>query len=241
MSCDPERVTGYVDGALEADDRVEIETHLGACEACREQAGFESALHARLRGLAPLEIPPGLRRQVQRRLRPASPWRVLAAVTLPMAAVLALMVLWLRAAAPFVSWELARDHASCFGRAKLPARIWSSDPSQVAAWFEKDGLSIPVVPETVGSAVLIGARYCPLIDRRVAHLYYSGDDVNLSLFVVPGSVRIAGEHDAEALGQTVHLRRVGGSVVGMVSSSQEAVERLERALTRTVARADEPR
>jgi anti-sigma factor RsiW len=241
VSCDPERVTGYVDDALGADDRAEIEAHLRECDACREQAGFESALRGRLRALAPLEIPPGLRRQVQRRLRPASARRVLATVGLAAAAVLALMVLWLRAAPPFVSWELARDHASCFGRSKLPAKVWTSDPSQVAAWFEKDGLSIPVVPEAVGSAVLIGARYCPLIDRRVAHLYYSGDDVNLSLFVVPGSVRIAGEHDTEALGQTVHLRRVGGSVVGMVSSSQDAVERLERALTRTVARAEPAR
>jgi hypothetical protein len=79
---------------------------------------------------------------------------------------------------------------------------------------------------------------CALIDRRVAHLYYSGDDVNLSLFVLPGSVRMEGAYDAEALGQTVRLRRVGGTLVGVVSSSEAAVETLERALTRTVARLD---
>jgi anti-sigma factor RsiW len=241
VSCDPERVTGYVDDALSPEERALIEVHLAECAVCREQADFESALRGRLRALAPLEIPAGLRRQVQHRLRPASRMRALGVVGMAAAAVLALLVLWLRATPPFVSWELARDHASCFGRAKLPARVWSSDPTQVAAWFEKDGLAMPVVPEAVGSAVLIGARYCPLIDRRVAHLYYSGDDVNLSLFVIPGSVRIAGEHDAEALGQTVHLRRVGGTVVGVVSSSEEAVERLERALTRTVASAEPAR
>jgi anti-sigma factor RsiW len=236
VSCHPERVTGYVDGALPDPERAEVEAHLRECPACREQADFEIALRSRLRGLAPPVMPPGLRRAVRQRLRPTSPLRWIPAVTLPAAAVLALLVFWLRAAAPFVSWELARDHASCFGKSKLPARIWSSDPHQVAAWFEQDGLRIPVVPDAVGSAVLIGARYCPLIDRRVAHLYYSGDDVNLSLFVVPGSVRMAGAHDAEALGQTVHLRRVGGTLVGVVSSSEDAVESLERSLTRTVAR-----
>ena len=244
MSCDPERVTGYVDGALPEDERASIEAHLNECPTCRDQADFETALRPRLRALAPLdvpEVPAGLGRAVRRQMRRPSPLRFAAAIALPAAAVLALVVFWLRAAPPFVSWELARDHASCFGKSKLPARIWSSDPSQVAAWFEKDGVTMPVVPETVGSAVLIGARYCPLIDRRVAHLYYSGDDVNLSLFVVPGAVRMAGGHDAEALGQTVHLRHVGGTVVGVVSSSEEAVETLERALTRTVARLDAAR
>ena len=236
MTCDPERVTGYVDDALPAADRTEVEAHVQECGTCREQAEFETGLRSRLRALAPVEMPAGLRRTVQRRLRPASPARWAAAVALPAAAVLALVVFWLRATPPFVSWELARDHGSCFRKSKLPARMWTSDPMQVAAWFEKDGMAMPVVPEAVGSAVLIGARYCPLIDRRVAHLYYSGDDVNLSLFVVPGSVRIQNGHDAQALGQTVHLRRVGGTVVGVVSSSAEAVETLERALTRTVAR-----
>jgi anti-sigma factor RsiW len=241
VSCDPERVTGYVDEALPAAERAEIESHLRECPPCREQAEFEAALHVRLRSLAAVEVPHGLRRAVRRQMRPAAPLRLVAAAVLPAAAVLALAVFWLRAAPPFVSWELARDHAACFGRSKLPARIWSSDPSQVAGWFEKDGLAVPVVPEAVGSAVLIGARYCALIDRRVAHLYYSGDDVNLSLFVVPGSVRMDAGHDAQALGQTVHLRRVGGTTVGVVSSSEDAVETLERALTRTVARTEAAR
>jgi hypothetical protein len=65
--------------------------------------------------------------------------------------------------------------------------------------------------------------------------------VNLSLFVVPGSVRMSSAHRTEVLGQTVHLLHVGGTVVGVVSSSQEAVEAVERALTRTVARAERGR
>jgi anti-sigma factor RsiW len=240
VNCDPERVTGFVDGALSAGERSDVEAHLLECADCREQADFERALRGRLRELAPLDAPPGLARAVHRRLRPPSAARWVVAAALPVAAGLALFVFWLRAAPPFVSWELARDHASCFGKPKLPAKVWSNDPGRVAAWFDDDGLRMPVVPTGVGSTELLGGRYCPLLDRQVAHLYYAGDDVNLSLFVVPGSVRMGASHKAQHMGQTVHLLRVGGTVVGVVSSSEEAVEAVERALTRTVARL-EPR
>jgi anti-sigma factor RsiW len=235
VSCDPERVTGLVDGVLPEAERALVEAHLAECPDCREQAEFETTLRGRLRALAPLEVPAGLARSVHRRLRPPSPARWIAAALLPVAAAFVVFVLWLRAAPPFVAWELARDHMSCFGREKVPAKLWSSDPGQIAAWFEDDGLRIPVVPESAATAELLGARYCALIDRQVAHLYYSGDDVNLSLFVVPGSVRIHGSYKAEYLGQTVHLLHVGGTVVGVVSSSEQAVDAVERALTRTVA------
>ena len=236
MSCDPERVTGFVDEALAEVERIEIEAHLAECGDCREQAAFETALRGRLRDLAPMEMPAGLTRAVHRRLRPPSPARWVAAAVLPVAAVVALFVFWLRAAPPFVSWALARDHSSCFGRDKLPATVWSDDPGRVAAWFAESGLQIPLVPVSAGSIELRGARYCALMDRQVAHLYYSGDDVNLSLFVVPGSVRIGHTHKGQHLGQTVQLLRVGGTVVGVVSSSADAVEAVERSLTRTVAR-----
>jgi anti-sigma factor RsiW len=239
--CDPEKVTGFVDDALPASERAEVEAHVAECATCREQAGFETALRARLRSLSPMEVPPGLTRSLRRRLRPAPARRWVAAVALPAAAALVLFVFWLRAAPPFVAWELARDHGHCFGKSKVPARVWSSDPDQVAAWFDDDDFAIPVVPENAGPVELLGARYCPLIDRSVAHLYYSGEDVNLSLFVVPGSVRMGAGHEAQVLGQTVRLLRVGGTVVGLVSSSEEAVEAVERALTRTVARLERAR
>jgi anti-sigma factor RsiW len=239
VTCDPERVTGFVDDALPEAERAELSAHLDLCPACREQADFETALRARLRGLSPVAVPPTLARAVRHRLRPSSPLRWVAAVTLPVAAALLLFVLWLRAAPQFVAWELARDHAGCFGREKLPATVWSGDPAQVSAWFQDDGMAIPVVPEAAGGTELLGARYCSLMDRTVAHLYYSGEDLNLSLFVVPGSVRMGARHQTQQRGQTVHLLRVGGAVVGVVSSSEQAVEAVERALTRTLARAEE--
>ena len=238
MTCHPERVTGFVDDALPLDERAEIEAHLAECSPCREQAEFEATLRAKLRGLAPLEVPASLARSVHRRLRPVPVGRVAAAVLLPAAAAIVAFVLWLRAAPPFVSWQLARDHTNCFSQETLPAKVWSSDPAQVAAWFDDDGVRIPVVPESAGATELVGARYCPLVDRTVAHLYYSGEDLNLSLFVLPGPVRMGATHKAQHMGQTVHLLHVGGTVVAVVSSSEKAVEAVELALTRTVARMD---
>jgi anti-sigma factor RsiW len=237
VTCDPERVTGFVDDVLPADERAQIEAHLSGCGPCREQADFEAALRAKLRALAPLEMPAGLARSVQRRLRPVPAARWAAAVLLPMAAAVVAFVLWLRAAPPFVAWQLARDHTKCFHSETLPAEVWGNDPTQIAAWFDDDGVRIPVVPESAGSTELVGARYCPLVDRTVAHLYYSGEDLNLSLFVLPGSVRMGSSHKGQHMGQTVHLLRVGGTIVGVVSSSEQAVEAVERGLTRTVAEA----
>jgi anti-sigma factor RsiW len=238
VTCNPELVTGFVDDALPADERAELEAHLAECVPCREQAEFETALRAKLRGLAPLDVPANLARSVHRRLRPVPVGRWAAAVLLPAAAAVVALVLWLRAAPPFVSWQLARDHTNCFSQATLPAEVWSGEPAQIAAWFQDDGVRIPIVPDSAASTSLVGARYCPLADRTVAHLYYSGEDLNLSLFVVPGPVRMGTSHKGQHMGQTVHLLRVGGTIVGVVSSSEQSVEAVERALTRTIARMD---
>ena len=233
MSCDPERVTGYVDEALEPLARAEIEAHLTSCPACREQARFEVELRGSLRTLAAMDLPPRLARTVREGIG-RRPRRWLRAV-LPLAAMLILSVLWVRAAPPFVAWQLARDHLHCFRQSRLPAKMWSSDPDRVAAWFRQRGTDLPMVPESSGGVELVGARYCSLLDRAVAHLYYSGDDVNLSLFVVSGPLRMRGSYRSEVAGQTVHLLRVGGRVVALVSASEQAVDAVERRLTRTLA------
>jgi anti-sigma factor RsiW len=53
MSCDPELVTGYVDGELSPRVRGEVENHASFCSACSAQARFETTLRARLRALQP--------------------------------------------------------------------------------------------------------------------------------------------------------------------------------------------
>lgn len=230
MSCDPERLTAYIDGALDATGCPEMEAHLASCPACHAQAEEERALRARLRAMPPVEPSPELEARVRRslRARPRVPW------LLPVAAGIVALLAWARGASPFVAWELSRDHDHCFGKRRLPAQVWSSDPAHVAEWFERQGTRVPPIPEDAAGLELAGARYCPLLDRSVAHLYYTNGDHRLSLFVVPGPVR-EGPRELRPRGNFVRLLRVGGSTVGLVSEEERAVEVFERALSTSMA------
>jgi anti-sigma factor RsiW len=231
VSCNPERVTAYVDGAFDAAGGPELETHLAACPECQAQAEEERALRARLRSLPPPSPPPELEARVRASVRRG--WRR-GSWLLPLAAGLVALLAWARGAAPFVAWELSRDHDHCFGQRRLPAQVWSSDPARVAEWLHRQGTNVPVIPEAAGGLELVGARYCALLDRRVAHLYYSNGDHHLSLFLVPGPVRNV-SRDRRPRGNFVRLMRAGGTTVGLVSEEADGVEAFERSLSITVA------
>jgi anti-sigma factor RsiW len=236
VTCQAERITGYVDDALGAVERAEVESHLASCEACREQVAAERELRAAVRSLPRVEPRDGFGDDLRKRMVPARP-RLYRAL-LPIAAALAFVALWGRGAAPFVAWELSRDHAHCFSRAPLPAQVWSGDSGVVASWLEAHGRSAPLLPDSVAGLELVGARLCPLADRSVAHLYYVGPESHVSLFIVPGSVRFDEAYSATRRGAIVRLRRVGGSVVGIVGERDEDVTRMDQAFGTTVARAD---
>lgn len=233
MTCDGERVTGYVDGVLDATAAVEVEAHIASCAACRSQADFERELRQRLRELPPIEAREGLEARVRGRLRRERlRW---GRVVLPLAASLAFLAFWLAGSAPFVAWELAWDHDHCFGKQTLPASVWSSDPDRVAAWFEAKGRHLPPLPESAGGLELVGGRLCPILDRRVVHLYYAGEKGQLSLYVVPGTVRFDPARAMSARGKAVRMLRSGGTLVALVSPRQESVSAFERAFATTLA------
>jgi anti-sigma factor RsiW len=236
VSCQPERITGYVDDALGAAERAEVESHLASCETCREQVAAEREIRAAVRGLPRVEPRDGFENEIREHLSRTKP-RLYRAL-LPMAAALAFVALWGRGAAPFVAWELSRDHGHCFSRAQLPAQVWSGDSTVVASWLEARGRTSPIFPDKVAGLELVGGRLCPLADRSVAHLYYVGAESHLSLFVVPGSVRFDEAYSAASRGAFVRLRRVGGSVIGIVGERDEDVARMDEAFGTTVARAD---
>jgi hypothetical protein len=149
---------------------------------------------------------------------------------------LALLALWGRGAAPFVAWELARDHGRCFGKGPLPAKIWTSEPSEVTAWFEAQGTRFPVIPSGAGGLELVGGRYCPLWDRLAAHLYYSGERHHLSLYVIPGPARFTDFFEATSGGKTVRLLRTAGTTVALVAERAEDVEAFQNTFTSSIAR-----
>jgi anti-sigma factor RsiW len=236
VSCDPVRVTGYVDGALSPAARVEVESHLAVCAICRAQAETERTLRARLLSLPHPEFPPALESSVRARLKqpaPRRPWRVV----LPLAAALLVSLLWVRGMPGVVAREIAWDHGHCFGKEELPAKVWSSDPPVIERWFADQGTRIPRVPETVAGLTLVGARYCTLMDRRVAHLYYAGDEHRLSLHVVTGPVRFTWPQRRATMGRTVQLMHAEGLTVALTSEEPGAVDVFVRALS--VQMADE--
>jgi anti-sigma factor RsiW len=231
--CDGPRVTAYVDGALAPEARAEVEAHLAACPACREQEAFERGLREKMRSLPAPPFPPGLEERVARRLRRRS---LPSAVRwLPLAACLALVLLWARGAAPFVAWELTRDHIHCFGQARLRTPVWTSDAREIAQWYHERGTELPLVPSAAGGLELVGGRFCPLLDRRVAHLYYEGPKRRLSLYVVPGPARFPSGFGLRVRDENVRLLRTGGTTVALVSEDPEVVDAFHRALSVSTA------
>lgn len=236
MSCDPERVTGFVDGELEPEAMARVAAHLETCPVCRGQADAERALRARLRSLPAPELPAGLEARVReaKRLQPS----VVAAKArwaLPVAAALLLGV-WLRGYAPFVAWDLARDHDKCFARQPLPAKVWSREPQAVAAWFEQHGTRLPALPAQVGELSLVGARYCPLASLTSApHVYYASDGRHVSVFVVQQGVRVGDRLAAHERGDSIRLLRLEGDLVGIVGEREADVQAFETALRPVLA------
>ena len=231
MSCEPERVTGFVDGELPAAEAAALAAHLETCPTCRAQAEGERALRARLAGLAAPDLPEGLAARVREASRAGQrPAVTLARWALPVAAMLVLGG-WLRGHAPFVAWDLARDHDKCFSRQPLPAKLMSGEPRAVAEWFERQGTRLPELPAEVGELRLVGARYCPLVSLASApHVYYASATRQLSVFLVPHDVRVADRLSTRVRDDSVRLLRVEGELVGIVGERDLDVQVLETAL-----------
>lgn len=230
MTCDPERVTGFVDGELPEGLAAEVAAHLETCRGCRAQAEGERELRSRLLRLPAPELPARLEARVReaRRKRPLAERGMRWA--LPLAAVLLLGV-WLRGYAPFVAWDLARDHRHCFSRQPLRAQVSSGEPRAVAAWFDERGTELPQLPKRLGELALVGGRYCPLASlSTAAHVYYRSASSQLSVFVVPHGVRLDDRLASRARGDSVRLLQLEGQVIGIVGGREADVRAFETAL-----------
>jgi anti-sigma factor RsiW len=239
-SCRPERVTGYVDGALEPEETARVAAHLESCPNCRAQAEAERALRESLRALPAPEPRAGFEAELRQLSRRGSAVR-LARVLLPLAAGLVVAVLWARGSPGAIAFELSRDHAHCFGMAPLPAQVVSGDPALVTAWFERQGTAMPTVPAQAAGLTLQGARYCPLLDlSSVAHLYYRDGARQLSLFVLSRGLRMGQSSRTTALGRDVRLLADGERTLAVVGERAADVDSFQAALLTRTARASFP-
>ncbi len=148
---------------------------------------------------------------------------------------LAAALVWLRGAAPFLGWEVARDHERCFDRARLRARLWTSEASEAREWLESRGTPVQPLPATVGDLQLIGVRYCPLADRIAAHVYYGDGRSHVSVFVLSGPARIRDGWHGEYGDLKVRLLRSAGRTLAIVGASRSDVEAVAGAFGSSVA------
>lgn len=234
MTCRPELVTGYLDGALSAEEHRSVETHLPSCPACRAQLAAEQRIRARLRRLSPEQLPPGLEQRVRSVIEPRH--RSWLEIALPLAACLVLALLVGRGEPWVVAHEIAGDHRKCFDWKNVPAKVWSGDMNIVARWFSRQGVSLPPLPERVGELQLVGARFCPLADLSITpHLYYVSATRRASIFALQHDVRISPHYRTRAFGNVVGLVRVGPKVLGVVAGDEDTVGSLEGAILGAVA------
>jgi hypothetical protein len=133
---------------------------------------------------------------------------------------------WARGLPAFVAWEAAHDHERCFGRVRLRARVWTSDPAEVRAWLESRGTPVQPLPARSGGVEIVGVRYCALTDRIAAHVYYGGQGSLVSVLVMSGPARIGDGWAGEVGKWQVRLLRSAGrtiAIVGEVESDVDAV------------------
>ena len=147
--------------------------------------------------------------------------------------------LWIRGLPTFVAWQLARDHAR--GLADRPgSRVWSSEPAVVSAWLEQHGTPVPPLPGHAGSAGLVGARYCALLDRVAAHVVYQSEDATVSIFVLHGPLRAPNGWSATVHGLHVTFLPAVGRVLASVGEREDDVRAAWRQLATSVAAAEHP-
>lgn len=225
MSCEPERVTGYVDDALDPASRAEVEAHLATCAACSEQAAFEKALQARLRLLSDVPHRPELETRVRVALRPrvhVARWLV------ALAAGLVLLILWGRGAPAFVAWELAQDHARCHVVRSLPIPVGGA----AIEGLEGHATAIQAMPRSAAGTSLVAASLCELRSGSlVVHLQYADDERRVSVFIVEGDVHLGRGYAARLQVGGVRLLRAKGEVVGLVGERPEDLDAFEKAVS----------
>ena len=156
---------------------------------------------------------------------------------LPLAAGLALALLWGRGrralrglGAGAGPRPLLRQGEAA--RAGLDRRTPASSRSGIGSRAP----SCRLLPAAAGGVELVGGRYCPLFDRKVAHLYYAGEKRHLSVYRGPGAgaLRRTASLTRKA-GENVRLLHTGGMTLALVGEDMETVDAFHRALSMTRA------
>jgi hypothetical protein len=165
----------------------------------------------------------------------ARSWRPRNLALTAIAAAFVVVFLWARGLPGFVAWEVAHDHERCFGRSRLRARVWTSDPGEIRNWLESRGTPVQPLPAHGGGVEIVGVRYCALTDRIAAHIYYGGQGSLVSVMVLSGPARIGNGWAGEVGRWQVRLLRSAGRTIAIVGEVESDVDAIARTFLQTAA------
>jgi mycothiol system anti-sigma-R factor len=195
----------FLDEQLGLKESVDIEAHVSSCPDCQKKLEFEKELNDFLREHAPRwQAPDRLKKRIRRELRKTSAhnslWTEIRTFLIikPVYAVLGILLilsplLYVHYAGFFstdshmIIRETVEDHLRSL-LVENPAGISTSNPYEVASWFENKlefALNIPQFKEN--TVALLGAQITYFLDRRVAHVMYKVREHKLSLYILEGA------------------------------------------------------
>lgn len=224
-----ERLTPYVDEALPADERREVERHLDACPPCRqfaiEEQGGRRLVRECADRLRQSPLPPGLRSRCEAlarehgRVRAPASWRarlVPAALMAGLVGFVGVVILPVatRRSDALLAAQLAADHVKCF-------QLFDSGDTVDAQGVERDlearyGWDVHVPPSSAEHGLrLVGGRRCLYAEGTVPHVMYRAGTAGVSLFRLEGVTRE--EADVTAMGQRCRIWSRGGSTFVLVA------------------------
>jgi anti-sigma factor RsiW len=218
-----DRLASYVDDVLPAEERADVERHLGACPPCRaaarQEGGARTVVRDQARELRDIPLPPGLRSRCEALARDhatASSRRGFGLRRfVPLTAVMTAVVIGIflfslatHRSDTLLAAQLTADHAKCFrlfANSDSPDR----DARRVEQMLKDDyGWDLRVPPSSAADGVhLIGARRCLYADGSVPHVMYRVGGHDVSLYVLDGVTRPAA--DLVSFGHHSHIWRAG--------------------------------
>jgi len=216
------RLTPYVDEALPAGERADLERHLERCRPCRAAAlrekGARRLLREQSRALTDTPLPPGLRTRCEMLAREhatvSAPRRFVLGRFAPLTAVVTAVIGFLlfslatHQSDTVLAAQLTADHAKCF-RLFAHGDSPDDDAHRVEQMLNHDyGWDIHVPPSSPAVDIhLIGARRCLYADGPVPHVMYRVNGHDVSLYVLNGVTRPAA--DLVSFGHRSHIWNAG--------------------------------
>jgi anti-sigma factor RsiW len=230
----------YVDGEAVSHDRAALEAHLDRCPPCRERLDAERAVHqvlvarrSELRGCASADLRAKCAAYARHGSRPsffggaagtARKWLPLSLAATLLLAVAGAFFYGLNDTVEALAAQLTLDHVRCFQFA--PERLEHADSAAAGrAWTSAHGWALQVPPSSAGRQLeLLGVRRCLMSTGGVAHVMYKWRGEPLSVFVVPRTIRQAGElHEiGESFGHEALIWADGGRTYVVVARGRPA-------------------